>query len=385
MKRIFILLSNLLTAGFLLWVCSLLAMTLIFRYYPSVAVLEASRDISHQKLADKLTDLSVQTDSSIIRLIQEPDGEEGAVYEVFGKSKLYSDLKVASEESRQGASLLTNYYIVSGSLTPERLQASLQDLGASKSVVHHPSLVSTLLSFVGNGSQLLAFSMFVLTFSALSVITKTRELRSEGIRVIAGQRLSFLFGKSLLADLVDFLLGGVTALVLSYLAVWLCHLPVLSAYFVTAGVLAYNLLLLLVTVFFSLVYTLALHRLDLVSLIKGKMPVKSIFALMLLGQLVAVVMVVLGMSRSVTYLTVWQQHERGRQEWNQKGEWVSLQTSHDYGNPSDKHFQEQQEKWFHLMEDAVEHHGAMLVGHNLASFMTKDISMDGYRLTDYVP
>lgn len=115
------------------------------------------------------------------------------------------------------------------------------------------------------------------------------------------------------------------------------------------------------------------------------MPVKSIFALMLLGQLVAVVMVVLGMFRSVTYLTVWQQHERGRQEWNQKGEWVSLQTSHDYGNPSDKHFQEQQEKWFHLMEDAVEHHGAMLVGHNLASFMTKDISMDGYRLTDYVP
>lgn len=247
MKRIFILLSNLLTSGFLLWVCSLLAMTLIFRYYPSVAVLEASRDISHQKLADKLTDLSVQTDSSIIRLIQEPDGEEGAVYEVFGKSKLYSDLKVASEESRQGASLLTNYYIVSGSLTPERLQ----DLGASKSVVHHPSLVSTLLSFVGNGSQLLAFSMFVLTFSALSVITKTRELRSAGIRVIAGQGLSFLFGKSLLADLVDFLLGAVTALVLSYLAVWLCHLPVLSAYFVTAGVLAYNLLLLLVTVFLA--------------------------------------------------------------------------------------------------------------------------------------
>lgn len=387
MKRFFVIFSNLLTACFLLWVCTLLANTLIFHYYPSVAVLESSRDISHQEVSEKLNSLSTQTDSGIIRFIQETnaDGTDKDVYEAFGKQKLPENLAVASEESSQTSSLLTNYYIISGNLRPETLQAQLQKLGFHKSFVNHPSLVSTLLGFVGSGSQLLAFSLFILTYSALTVITKTRELCSAGIRLIAGQRLGFLLGKSVLSDGIELLFGAVSALLVTYLAIWLWHLPVLSAYFVTAGILVYNLLLLLVTGFFSLMYTLALHGLDLVGLIKGKVPIKSIFAIMLLGQLLAVVMVVLGLSRSVTYSRVLAQHEQGRAEWAKQAEWLSLQTSRDYGKPNDVHFQEQQEKWFHLIEDAVEYHGAMLVGHNLASFMTKDISMDGYHLTDYLP
>ena len=63
------------------------------------------------------------------------------------------------------------------------------------------------MAFFGSGSQSLALVIFILSFSALAIIQKTLELRSAGIRYIAGMRRYQLFGRSLMEDSRELLLG----------------------------------------------------------------------------------------------------------------------------------------------------------------------------------
>ncbi|MCD3432687.1 hypothetical protein KUG02_02675 [Streptococcus equi subsp. zooepidemicus] len=121
MKRLFIILSNILVCLFLVWVFTIWSDTFVSHYYPSVVVLDASPKASYNQVEAGLTRLADETDSLIAMQHQEP-GPEGTpivTYTLFGKGKLPGGLaeKVIEEPSR--LSVENNYFILKGGLTVE--------------------------------------------------------------------------------------------------------------------------------------------------------------------------------------------------------------------------------------------------------------------------
>lgn len=87
MKRLFIILSNILVSLFLVWVFTIWSDTFVSHYYPSVVVLDASPKASYNQVEAGLTRLAKETDSLIAMQHQEP-GTEGTpivTYTLFGK------------------------------------------------------------------------------------------------------------------------------------------------------------------------------------------------------------------------------------------------------------------------------------------------------------
>ncbi|SUN51120.1 immunity protein, bacteriocin-associated integral membrane protein subfamily [Streptococcus dysgalactiae subsp. dysgalactiae] len=90
MKRFFVILSNLLTSLFLVWMFTIWSDTYVSHYYPSVSVYTSKPEASFEKLADSLSHLAKETDSLIAIQHQEPGAEGKTVftYTVFGQGKL---------------------------------------------------------------------------------------------------------------------------------------------------------------------------------------------------------------------------------------------------------------------------------------------------------
>lgn len=190
MKRLFIMLSNILVCLFLVWVFTIWSDTFVSHYYPSVVVLDASPKANYSQVEAGLTRLADETDSLIAMQHQEP-GPEGTpivTYTLFGKGKLPSGLaeKVIEEPSR--LSVENNYFILKGGLTVERLRDTLAGLGMTKMTALKPSFLGTLVLIFSSGSQALGIVIFCLTFGALTLIGHIRTLRAVGIRLISGER-----------------------------------------------------------------------------------------------------------------------------------------------------------------------------------------------------
>lgn len=55
MKRIFVVISNVLVCCFFIWVFTIISATVVSRYYPFVAVRGNASGIQYKKVAEKLT------------------------------------------------------------------------------------------------------------------------------------------------------------------------------------------------------------------------------------------------------------------------------------------------------------------------------------------
>ena len=62
--------------------------------------------------------------------------------------------------------------------------------------MNKPNPLQNFMVFFSSGSQSLALVIFIISFAALTIIQKTLEMRSAGIRYISGIRRYQLFGHS---------------------------------------------------------------------------------------------------------------------------------------------------------------------------------------------
>lgn len=213
MKRVFIIFSNLFVTSFLLWIAFISPNTLIHRSLPVVGVLKQEKNVTYEDLSSNLDQLARESNSVIARQIQQTDAE-GQVkffYDLYGEGEMPKGIKKAGKEFASKESLLTNYYILSGKPPPEKLDQKLHELGFSKTFMNKPNSLQDFIAFFGSGSQSLALVIFMISFSSLAIIQKTLELRSAGIRYIAGMRRYQLFGRSLMEDSRELLLGCIGA------------------------------------------------------------------------------------------------------------------------------------------------------------------------------
>ncbi len=365
MKRVFLFISNLLLTFFLIATLSFWKDSLPQILFPGVAVLSGQADYSTVK--EELNSLAKEHNSLIARTIWEvdSDGKSQTYYEVFGDGKLPDWMPPASQESIHKSDLLNNYNIISGSLTSQELATHLKELGLEKANAFENDRVSFVLALFTQPNQLTSMLIFLLTFLALIVIGQIQSLSQSGIRLISGERLSHLFFRSLARDGLDILLFGLPALLIASVLLVSLGYPYEVQTFLGILFILYNSLLLLLSLLIAFLFTISLKKVHLLSIIKGKLPIKSILRILYFGQVLAILLVIVGFGRMSTYYHILEKNEAGQATWEQRSNVVTLQTGRSSQMKNLDELQTNADKWFDFIQHAIDNENAFLIKHNL--------------------
>ena len=368
MKKLFILISNLLASLFFVWVFTIWTDTYVSHYYPNVVVRDSSPETTFQHVATRLEKLAEETDSFIAIQHQDPNSEGTTVfsYTTFGDGKLPDGLQEKNLEDAQSSSVETNYFVFDGNLDIHLLREELSQLGLTNMHLTIPSKLSTLMAIFSNGFQLISLLIFILTFVALTLISQISQLRSSGIRLISGEKRWSIFLRPVGEDLKGIAVGFSLAGVLAILMQKILSLPTQSLMTIGEGLLSYNLILLSISLFFAQLFAVGIKKIHLMQIIKGQVPVRGIISLILIGQLLAIIIVTLGIGGSLKYSQAWQQHRIGQEVWSQERQLTILSISREGTSPGfDEQAQRKLRTWYQLMDLAVSEQKAFLSRHQL--------------------
>ena len=368
MKKLFILISNLLASLFFVWVFTIWTDTYVSHYYPNVVVRDSSPETTFQHVATRLEKLAEETDSFIAIQHQDPNSEGTPVfsYTTFGNGKLPDGLQEKNLEDAQSSSVETNYFVFDGNLDIHLLREELSQLGLTNMHLIIPSKLSTLMAIFSNGFQLISLLIFILTFGALTLISQISQLRSSGIRLISGEKRWSIFLRPVGEDLKGIAVGFSLAGVLAILMQKILSLPTQSLMTIGEGLLSYNLILLSISLFFAQLFAVGIKKIHLMQIIKGQVPVRGIISLILIGQLLALIIVTLGIGSSLKYSQAWQQHRIGQEAWSQERQLITLSISREGTSPGfDEQAQRKLRTWYQLMDLAVSEQKAFLSRHQL--------------------
>ena len=368
MKKLFILISNLLASLFFVWVFTIWTDTYVSNYYPNVVVRDSSPETTFQHVATRLEKLAEETDSFIAIQHQDLNSEGTTVfsYTTFGDGKLPDGLQEKNLEDAQSSSVETNYFVFDGNLDIHLLREELSQLGLTNMHLTIPSKLSTLMAIFSNGFQLISLLIFILTFGALTLISQISQLRSSGIRLISGEKRWSIFLRPVGEDLKGIAVGFSLAGVLAILIQKILSLPTQSLMTIGAGLLCYNLILLSISLFFAQLFAVGIKKIHLMQIIKGQVPVRGIISLILIGQLLAIIIVTLGIGSSLKYSQAWQQHRIGQEAWSQERQLITLSFSREGTSPGfDEQAQRKLRTWYQLMDLAVSEKKAFLSRHQL--------------------
>lgn len=368
MKKLFILISNLLASLFFVWVFTIWTDTYVSHYYPNVVVRDSSPETTFQHVATRLEKLAEETDSFIAIQHQDPNSEGTTVfsYTTFGNGKLPDGLQEKKLEDAQSSSVETNYFVFDGHLDIHLLKEELSQLGLTNMHLIIPSKLSTLMAIFSNGFQLIGLLIFILTFGALTLISQISQLRSSGIRLISGEKRWSIFLRPVGEDLKGIAVGFSLAGVLAILMQKILSLPTQSLMTIGEGLLSYNLILLSISLFFAQLFAVGIKKIHLMQIIKGQVPVRGIISLILIGQLLAIIIVTLGIGSSLKYSQAWQQHRIGQEAWSQERQLITLSISREGTSPGfDEQAQRKLRTWYQLMDLAVSEQKAFLSRHQL--------------------
>ncbi|SNK26561.1 bacteriocin-associated integral membrane family protein [Streptococcus pneumoniae] len=368
MKKLFILISNLLASLFFVWVFTIWTDTYVSHYYPNVVVRDSSPETTFQHVATRLEKLAEETDSFIAIQHQDPNSEGTTVfsYTTFGDGKLPDGLQEKNLEDAQSSSVETNYFVFDGHLDIHLLREELSQLGLTNMHLTIPSKLSTLMAIFSNGFQLISLLIFILTFVALTLISQISQLRSSGIRLISGEKRWSIFLRPVGEDLKGIAVGFSLAGVLAILMQKILSLPTQSLMTIGAGLLSYNLIFLSISLFFAQLFAVGIKKIHLMQIIKGQVPVRGIISLILIGQLLAIIIVTLGIGSSLKYSQAWQQHRIGQEVWSQERQLITLSISREGTSPGfDEQAQRKLRTWYQLMDLAVSEQKAFLSRHQL--------------------
>ena len=368
MKKLFILISNLLASLFFVWVFTIWTDTYVSYYYPNVVVRDSSPETTFQHVATRLEKLAEETDSFIAIQHQDPNSEGTTVfsYTTFGNGKLPDGLQEKNLEDAQSSSVETNYFVFDGNLDIHLLREELSQLGLTNMHLTIPSKLSTLMAIFSNGFQLISLLIFILTFGALTLISQISQLRSSGIRLISGEKRWSIFLRPVGEDLKGIAVGFSLAGVLAILMQKILSLPTQSLMTIGEGLLCYNLILLSISLFFAQLFAVGIKKIHLMQIIKGQVPVRGIISLILIGQLLAIIIVTLGIGSSLKYSQAWQQHRIGQEAWSQERQLITLSISREGTSPGfDEQAQRKLRTWYQLMDLAVSEQKAFLSRHQL--------------------
>ena len=370
MKKLFILLSTFFLSFFLAWIIVLRAPQYLYASYDSVTLLRVKKDTqepTREVFEQELENFANSEQSLIARRIVEPskDGTTHFTYATYGQGTLPKQFQEASQESRERSDPLNSYLLLSGSLTKEKLADKLGDLGYKaipdrKTPPYTLAFRMLLIPLI-----LISLAIFGLSFFALVIITRIKEMRAAGIKLFSGQTLLSIMGHSLSTDIKWLLLSALLSFLGGGVVLFSQGLfyPILLATY-GFGISFYLLFLLAISILLMLLYLMSLSYKALVPVIKGRLPLKRLMALTLLCQLVAVFTVGYAVKTGLTSYQRLKELEISKQAWQDRADYYQI----SFGLGDRVKDTENQNKWYAFAKEAIEEEQALFVKDNLIHF-----------------
>ena len=360
MKRLFILISMVLVSLYMVLTSVDHREEILFGNYPSVDVtgMVINQPVAgREEVTEALSHLAVEHNSLIARRIVEPNeaGETRFTYATYGQGELPAGLTISSKESAETSDLLGSYLIVSGSLDGVSLQTTLKELGYQGFVSNGEDPFSIVLLLAVTPMVLLSLAIFLLTFMSLTLIYRIKSLRQAGIRLIAGESL---FGVALRPVLED----------------------------MRQLILLYGLALVGISTLLSVVYLLGLQENSLVDLLKGKLPLKRMMTLMMVGQLLAMLVVGSSATALLPHYREMQEMERASDKWSQSSDRYRLSFGWSSAFADEEGMRKDNREWQTFTEERLANTDSFYIMSNVDKFSNgAEVDLDGNRLNDYTP
>ena len=370
MKKLFILLSTFFLSFFFVWIIVLRAPQYLYASYDSVTLLRVKKEAqepTREVFEQELEKFANSEQSLIARRIVEPskDGTTHFTYATYGQGTLPKQFQEASQESRERSDPLNSYLLLSGSLTKEKLADKLGDLGYKaipdrKTPPYTLAFRMLLIPLI-----LVSLAIFGLSFFALVIITRIKEMRAAGIKLFSGQTLLSIMGHSLSTDIKWLLLSALLSFLGGGVVLFSQGLfyPILLATY-GFGISFYLLFLLVISILLMLLYLMSLSYKALVPVIKGRLPLKRLMALTLLCQLVAVFTVGYAVKTGLTSYQRLKELEISKQAWQDRADYYQI----SFGLGDRVKDTENQNKWYAFAKEAIEEEQALFVKDNLIHF-----------------
>ena len=370
MKKLFILLSTFFLSFFLAWIIVLRAPQYLYASYDSVTLLRVKKDTqepTREVFEQELENFANSEQSLIARRIVEPskDGTTHFTYAAYGQGTLPKEFQEASQESRERSDPLNSYLLLSGSLTKEKLADKLGDLGYKAIADRKTPPYSLAFRMLLIPLILISLAIFGLSFFALVIITRIKEMRAAGIKLFSGQTLLSIMGHSLSTDIKWLLLSALLSFLGGGVVLFSQGLfyPILLATY-GFGISFYLLFLLAISILLMLLYLVSLSYKALVPVIKGRLPLKRLMALTLLCQLVAVFTVGYAVKTGLTSYQRLKELEISKQAWQDRADYYQI----SFGLGDRVKDTENQNKWYAFAKEAIEEEQALYVKDNLFHF-----------------
>ena len=392
MKRFFILISMVLVSLYMVITSVDHREEILFGNYSSVDVtgMVINQPVaSREEVTEALSHLAVEHKSLIARRIVEPNeaGETRFTYATYGQGELPEGLTISSKESAETSDLLGSYLIVSGSLDGVSLQTTLKELGYQGFVSNGEDPFSIVLLLAATPMVLLSLAIFLLTFMSLTLIYRIKSLRQAGICLIAGESLFGVALRPVLEDVRQLIFSVLVSSLLGFGILWYQGALFMSmVQLVIIGLLLYGLSLVGISILLSVVYLFGLQENGLMDLLKGKLPLKRMMALMMVGQLLAVLVVGSSATALLPHYREMQEMERASDKWSQSSDRYRLSFGWSSAFADEEGMRKDNREWQTFTEERLAHTDSLYIMSNVDNFSNgAEVDLDGNRLNDYTP
>lgn len=360
-----------------------------FENYAGIDVLgqQANKSPVHRdKFNLELNRFAKRNSIVLAQRIVEPNktGKTEFKYAIFGEGDLPQGLKKASTNTLKFSDVTGSYLIVKGQVDPNILKSKFADLGYIAIPAVKTSLIRSLLMFI-NETSVLCILIFLLTFAGLSLIYRIKDLRFAGIRLISGESLATVTLRPVKSDLTAI---GIINLITWFIGLWILlfqkafYLRTITV--LTIGILIYIFLLLFISLILSIVYLFSLRKSTLMSLIKGKLPLKSLISIMLIAQLLSILIVGFTVKQFTGFYTIYQEMNLAKAKWQKASDRFIPTYSMTAPATNQKEDDRRNKIEYNLVKDAIENYDALLCQNNLDRYLEQK-KVDGITAEDYLP
>ena len=389
MKKAVIFISSLLISTLLYFFISSSQNQIIFSSFPTVDLYYVNPEINKSDFEEDLQDLANQNDVIIAKriVIPQKSGEVKFYYKTFGDKEAPSYLNIASNEVLKiNDDLAATYIIIGEALSQDELYNFLSADGNQTRKFGDGSSLDNVIELFGYPAMffILVVSYFVIL--AISIINRINETAKYGIKLISGQRKSKLLLKDFIDDLITVILAFLMNVIIFGILFKVHNIfnePIIR-YFLTALII-YLLGIVLVSLIVSFLFFAIIKYKNLMQIIKGRLPIKSIMAVLVISQILSFIIVAYQFRvASFSYPQI-KTLETSASKWDEYPDLVNITFNLNSHADSYEEDLKRWNQWYEYLDDAFEDDKWILAYSNIANYFGSDIETTRANIDKYDP
>ena len=389
MKKAVIFISSLFISMLLYFFISSSQNQIIFSSFPAVDLYYVNPEIDKSEFEDDLENLANKNDVLIAKriVIPQKSGEVDFYYKTFGNKKSPSYLNLATDDVlAKNDDLAATYIIVGEGLSQNELNSFFKENDNQTRKFGDGSSLANVIELFGYPAMMVMLAVSFFVILAISIIKRLNETSKYGIKLISGQRKSMLLLKDFFNDLktatLAFLMNAIIfAIIFKINGTF--NEPIMK-YFLTALII-YLLGILLISLLVSFIFLSIIKYENLMQIIKGRLPIKSIMAVLIASQILSFFIVSYQLSSvSFSYPQI-KTLETSADKWDEYPELVNITFNlNAHTNSFDEDLRRMKE-WYDFLDDSYKDNKWLLSYSNIAEYFGSDIEDIRSKLSKYEP